>query len=168
MPGPLLGTEVSARSPQNLQRVLARPTQEAHGSQGAGVRSVPGSREGGGVLRWVQCSMQIETACFWSGWAQVPPSSGTLKIRGLQRVAAKPPSSEGSSHLSHPVLKGLCEECFPGQSKSQGQQAVGSMLPALNRSESGLVESLQRRMGHGLECFKESSVVYCLTAYANL
>lgn len=33
------------------------------------------------------------------------------------------------------------------------------MLPALNRSEPGLVESLQRRMGFGLECFKESSVV---------
>lgn len=38
------------------------------------------------------------------------------------------------------------------------------MLPALNRSEPGLVESLQR-IGCGLECFKESSVVilsYCL------
>lgn len=59
VPGPLLGTEVSARNPQNLQRVLARPTQEAHGGQGAGglVRSVPGSREeGGGILRWVRCT----------------------------------------------------------------------------------------------------------------
>lgn len=38
------------------------------------------------------------------------------------------------------------------------------MLPALNRSEPGLVESLQRRMGCRLECFKESPVVilsYC-------
>lgn len=59
---------------------------------------VPGSREEGGVLRWVWCSMQIEIACFWSGWAQAPPSPGTPNIRGLQGVVAKQtPSPEGSS-----------------------------------------------------------------------
>lgn len=114
--------------------------------------------------------MQTEISCFWSGptWAKVPPSPGTPNIRGLQGVVVKPlPQKAGPRDLTQ-SQKVFVRNASLDKAKSQGQQAGGSMLPALNRSRPGLVESLQRRMGCGLGCFKESSVVCCPTAYASL
>lgn len=123
---------------------------------------MPGSREEGVVLRWVWCSMQIKIACFWSGWAQAPPSPCTPILEACREWSLNKPSPQKAapSCLTQ-SQKVFMKNASLDKAKSQGQQAGGSMLPALNRSKPGLVESLQRRMGCGLERFKKAQWLYC-------
>lgn len=76
----------------------------------------------------------------------------------------KPPPQKAAPSCLTQSQKVFMRNASLDKAKSQGQQAGGSVLPALNRSKPGLVESLQRRMGCGLEALRKLSgyTVLCL------